>query len=123
MKTRCELTEPELRKLLKVKKIKLNFPRTQDKWFYLLCLMSLMVIMTSSVLFHSMGYDKGRALGYDSGYAEGYSAQLNPNYEGLTLSGAIAFNIKHNLDDYIAWFGLVVGLGWVIHGVGFRLAG
>lgn len=123
MKTRCELSEQELRKLLKVKKIKLNFPRTQDKWFYVMGLVSLILLMGSGVIFHTIGYDAGRARGYDEGYATGYSAQIDPNYEGLSLSEAIAFNIKHNLDSYIGWFGLVVGIGWILHGVGFKLAG
>lgn len=25
------------------------------------------------------------------------------------------------LDQYIAWFGVVIGLAWVFHGVGFHL--
>lgn len=122
MKTRCELSEHELRKLLKVKQVKINFPRTKDKHFSYLMITYIILIIIAGIIFHSLGYSSGRERGYDEGYATGYSTQIDPDYEGLSLSGAIAFNIKHNLDSYIGWFGIVVGLGWILHGVGFRIA-
>jgi len=123
MKTRCELTEKELRKLLKVKRLNINFPKETNKLLLISTICLIIGIFATGILSHKIGYNDGMTRGLDEGYTEGYNAQLDPSYEELTLKQAIAFNIKHNLDNYINWFGLVVGLGWVLHGVGFKLAG
>ena len=123
MRTRCELSEKELRKLLKVKQIKINVPSLTPIKFYWIFIAMAVLIGGSGALFHSVGYSNGMARGYDEGYTVGYNTQLDSSYSELTLYQAIAHNIKHNLDGYIGWFGLVVGLGWILHGVGFKLAG
>jgi len=99
--------------------IKINFPKLEQRHFYIVLLIFAITTLIVGVLMYNLGEKSGSRYGYSKGYDSGEKVCLRDSYEGLSLKSALAYNLKYNLNKYIGWFGLVVGLAWVFHGVGF----
>lgn len=116
----------ELQTMLGRKPIILKLPRlkeikSKDFWgiVFLLSAIALLVpIVTYNFGFRN-GSTEGYAKGHDAGYNQAVQEMVANTH--LTFTDALAWNIRLHLDTYVAWFGLVIGLAWVFHGVGFHL--
>ena len=122
MKVKLEMEERELKRFLRKKPlIEIKFPTPKSKLFTLGFLVSMVFIIITAVLLQNIGYDKGKEYGYINGYNKGEKVCLQNNYNELTLNQAIAYHIKYNLITIFGWFGLVIGIAWIFHGVGFHI--
>lgn len=125
MRTTISLNgDRELRSFLRKKPL-IKFPEIKkSKTFYTLLVVSIAFVILSSIVFHMIGYRNGSENGYREGVEKGEKRCLKENFNtNMDLKDAISFNIRYNLDKYIWWLGVVVGLAWIIHGVGFKLVG
>ena len=128
MKTTITVNDKdEARRLLEKKrpiKISVKFPNYKFKdsrefWLIAFCWIAITIFVGVST--HFIGYREGSSEGIERGYDIGYRQAVNDviSMNGLSLSEAIAWNVRLNMDSYIAWLGIVLGLAWIIHGVGF----
>jgi len=83
----------------------------------------VLLLITSLIVVYNVGKDIGHKEAYVHGYDMGFKVAEKYSYENMTLKEVATQNIKTNLSSYISWFGLIVGIAWIIHGVGFKVAG
>lgn len=116
----------ELLTMLGRKPIIIKLPKRKDihirNKFVFIIVISLLALSVG-ISGYQFGIDKGIKVGYSTGHQAGYNEAVNEILQNkdLTLTEALAWNLRLHLDKYVAWFGVVIGLAWVFHGVGFHL--
>lgn len=122
MKANLELTEKEAKKIFRKQKMyNIKFPPIESRVYYISLIVMLIALIVLPVVFYNMGKNDGERYGYSRGYDAGEQAALKGQYKDLTLENAVAYHLKYNIPKIFWWIGIVVGLGWVFHGVGFHL--
>lgn len=122
MKANLELEERELKRLMKkTPLIVIKFPKLEQRTYYI----ALSVLLASGLIFGGLmnerGYKNGLSSGYTRGYQVGEKKCIDENRPDLSLSESLAYFVRYNISGIAGWFAVVVGLGWVVHGVGFKI--
>ena len=121
MKANIELNKEELKRFVRKKTFTIKFPKLEQRTFYWIIFAFFLTSWIAGIVMYEIGEKQGSRDGFSRGYDSGEEACLRDNYEELTLKQSLAYIVKYNLPKIFTWIGLVVGIGWIIHGVGFKI--
>jgi hypothetical protein len=123
MKANINVNEDELEELMnRRRRIEIKFPKLEQKTFYLILGGILVFSIFLSFISHDSGFQSGIHNGYQNGFNDGEKVCIGKNMPNLSLSESLGYFVRYNMSGIAQWLGIVLGISWIIHGVGFRVA-